>query len=65
MTDGKRTTRRQSVKDTADYSKTRLDQLPLEYKRFDNPHVYKIGLSQNLKSQRQEMIEQSKKNYTE
>lgn len=32
----------------ADYSKERLALLPEEYKRFQNPHIYKIGLSRAL-----------------
>ena len=34
----------------SDYSKSRLALLPDEFKRFDNPHVYKIGISEKLKA---------------
>jgi nicotinate phosphoribosyltransferase len=34
---------------TAQYSRERLEMLPAEYKRFENPHVYKVGISSRLK----------------
>jgi nicotinate phosphoribosyltransferase len=35
-------------KDVAVYSKTRLQLLPDEHKRFNNPHIYKVGISEPL-----------------
>lgn len=63
MISGKRVNEEKSVIDLAKFSKSRLYQLPLEYKRFNNPHVYKIGLSSKLKMQRHKIIEESKKHY--
>lgn len=47
---------RRSVTEIAEYSQKRLAQLPAEYKRFENPHIYKVGLSQKLKDQRDKII---------
>ncbi|QXP80839.1 MULTISPECIES: nicotinate phosphoribosyltransferase [Winogradskyella] len=52
MENGKKVNPPRSVQDIAEYTKTRLAQLPEEYKRFQNPHKYKIGLSHKLKQER-------------
>lgn len=43
--------------DIAKYAKSRLEMLPTEYKRFQNPHIYKIGLSEKLKGERDRLIQ--------
>ncbi|MFQ6275788.1 nicotinate phosphoribosyltransferase, partial [Coxiella burnetii] len=43
------------------FSQQRLGFLPLEYKRFNNPHIYKIGLSDGLNNKRNQLIEAYKK----
>jgi nicotinate phosphoribosyltransferase len=43
------------------YLKKRLEKLPDEYKRFENPHVYKVGLSTKLNEIRNELIRKFKK----
>lgn len=48
MSKGKRTSPKSSLKDIADYAKTRLALLPAEYKRFENPHTYKVSISERL-----------------
>jgi nicotinate phosphoribosyltransferase len=50
-----------SVKDTADWSRERLERLPAEYRRFENPHIYKVGISERLKSERERLIAEHKK----
>ncbi|MEX2336503.1 MAG: nicotinate phosphoribosyltransferase, partial [Fulvivirga sp.] len=50
-----------SLTEIADYSKKRLLELPTEYKRFNNPHIYKIGISQDLKEERDRLISSFKK----
>ncbi len=40
------------VKEIAAFSKTRLNLLHREYKRFDNPHIYKVGISTRLMESR-------------
>jgi nicotinate phosphoribosyltransferase len=42
------------------YAASRISQLPAEYKRFDNPHVYKVGLSRQLLDLRNELANQHK-----
>ncbi|MFZ6052457.1 nicotinate phosphoribosyltransferase [Halocola ammonii] len=61
MQDGKRVGKKKSVQEIAEFSKERISALPDEYKRFDNPHIYKIGLSEKLKSERDKLIEFHKK----
>ncbi len=56
MENGKRTAEKQSLEKIAAYSMERLSLLPDEYKRFENPHIYKVGLSLALKELRDQMI---------
>ncbi|AFL82401.1 putative nicotinate phosphoribosyltransferase [Aequorivita sublithincola DSM 14238] len=60
MVKGKRTKAKRTVSEIAEYAKMRLSLLPDEYKRFQNPHFYKIGLSASLKAKRDELINQHK-----
>lgn len=60
MENGKRKSPPQSVTEIAKYAKHRIDALPDEYKRFDNPHIYKVGLSTALNDARNELIEKYK-----
>jgi nicotinate phosphoribosyltransferase len=43
--------------DSAKYARERLEALPPEYKRFENPHEYKVGISQQLRALRSELFE--------
>lgn len=61
MEEGKILTGDLSVQEIAAFSKTRLAMLPDEFKRFDNPHVYKIGISQALHSLRMELTKTRRK----
>ncbi|MDW7761625.1 MAG: nicotinate phosphoribosyltransferase [Acidobacteriota bacterium] len=45
-----------SLKQTAKYARERLERLPAEYKRFENPHIYKVGISRRLKTLRDRLI---------
>ncbi len=56
MKGGERTAEPRSLEGVADYSKERLAQLPAEYKRFTNPHLYKVGLSTRLKEERDRLV---------
>ncbi len=58
---GRRMTKPGRLSEIANYSRERLECLPAEYKRFDNPHIYKIGVSQRLLSERDKLIEEFKK----
>jgi len=43
-----------TLSEIAAYCRSRLDLLPAEYKRFENPHHYKVGLSKRLLQLRDE-----------
>lgn len=60
MEDGRRVTESKSLNEIKEYSRKRLDKLPKEYKRFENPHLYKIGLSKSLKQKRDRLVKQLK-----
>jgi nicotinate phosphoribosyltransferase len=61
MEDGKRVMPVFSIEEIKSYSTGRIAELPPEYKRFENPHIYKIGLSTRLKSERDLIIAKLKK----
>ncbi len=44
------------VPEIAAYARERLAALPEEHKRFENPHVYKVGLSERLTALRDELV---------
>lgn len=60
MEHGKKTMPARTVQEITAYSQSRLDKLPEEYKRFQNPHIYKIGLSSRLKAERNKLVMQHK-----
>ena len=53
---GKITREIPSAQQSAEYSKRQLTKLNVEHKRFDNPHVYKVGISEQLKTLREQLI---------
>ncbi len=53
-----------ALEEIAGYSGERIKLLPPEYKRFENPHIYKIGISGNLNKERAGMIESIKRSYS-
>ena len=60
MKNGKKVMPARTVSEIAAYSKSRLEKLPEEYKRFQNPHIYKIGLSTELKKERDKLVSKHK-----
>lgn len=56
MENGKRTVAKKTLVEIAQLSQQNFDKLPMEYKRFINPHLYKVGLSSELKMKRDELI---------
>jgi nicotinate phosphoribosyltransferase len=52
-----------SIADSARYVQERLKTLAQEHKRFENPHVYKVGISQGLMHLRSELIDAFHKTY--
>ena len=61
MANGKRVIPPRSLPEIANFSLNRLANLPEEYKRFDNPHIYKIGISKNLENERNRLIQEFKR----
>jgi len=59
---GTRTVKKRDVHEIAEYSRRRLSNLPDEFKRFENPHIYKIGLSKSLKNERDQLVNKYKEN---
>ena len=51
-----------TIEDIAEYAHSRLAQLPMEYKRFENPHIYKVGISRELADLRAKLVEQHQEN---
>ncbi|WP_116964437.1 nicotinate phosphoribosyltransferase [Fastidiosibacter lacustris] len=58
MQQGKVLSKQQDLNMIAQYCRQRLSQLPSEYKRTTNPHLYKVGMSDALKQKRDQLIEQ-------
>ncbi|MGW1454168.1 nicotinate phosphoribosyltransferase [Salegentibacter agarivorans] len=56
MENGKNKLEKKSLQEIAAYSKDRLAELSIEYKRFNNPHIYKVGISEALKAERDKLI---------
>jgi nicotinate phosphoribosyltransferase len=56
MENGKRTRKKISLGEISAYRQERMEMLPPEYKRFVYPHIYKIGISDKLKAERDRLI---------
>lgn len=54
--DGKVITDLPSVQEIVAYKKDRFEKLDPEYKRFDNPHIYKVGISTKLMETRDDLL---------
>lgn len=61
MESGERTGSLIPLEEIARFSRSQLQKLPDEYKRFDNPHIYKVGLSEALHTLRNQLIQEHKK----
>ncbi|MBK8504246.1 MAG: nicotinate phosphoribosyltransferase [Saprospiraceae bacterium] len=57
MQDGRKIVNEINLTEIANYVQSQLKKLPDEYKRFENPHIYKVGISTRLRDQRNELIE--------
>lgn len=53
---GKVLTELPDASESAEYAKAQLKKLNPEHKRFDNPHVYKVGISSKLRTLRDTLI---------
>lgn len=63
MEKGKRLKVESDVEAIAAYARERLALLPPEHKRFEYPHVYKVGLSQKLLTLRNDLIHQYRQTF--
>jgi nicotinate phosphoribosyltransferase len=61
MEKGERKDSPRTLREIAHYSLDQLGRLPEEYKRFDNPHVYKVGISKRLQTERDRLMKEYKK----
>lgn len=57
---GKIILQRKSISEIAEYSNYRFSQLPDEHKRFEYPHIYKVGVSPKLLKLRDDLIKKNK-----
>ena len=55
MENGHSLLKNQEPKDVAAYVQKRMQQLPEEHKRFNNPHIYKVGISAPLQQLRSDL----------
>jgi len=60
MEGGRRLQPEPSLSDIAAYGRERLGLLPAEYRRFENPHTYKVGVSSTLLQLRDKLREKWK-----
>ncbi|HHE55358.1 MAG TPA: nicotinate phosphoribosyltransferase, partial [Caldithrix abyssi] len=58
MEDGEIITDQKTVEEIAEFSRHRLALLPNEHKRFEYPHIYKVGISKKLMEARDAMVRQ-------
>jgi nicotinate phosphoribosyltransferase len=61
MENGLRLNHAQTISQIASFSKDQLARLPAEFKRFDYPHIYKVGISARLQTARDRLINEFKK----
>ena len=54
--EGRSTQARGGFQAVRDYSRRQLQRLDPEYRRFDNPHIYKVGLSPQLQELREKLV---------
>lgn len=65
MDKGRMTSQRKKPAEVSDYVCARLAQLPDEHKRFENPHIYKVGISRKLMELRSAIIDEIRGRYSE
>ena len=49
---------RSSAKQSAEYARQRLSKLAVEHKRFENPHIYKVGITERLMHLRTKLVDE-------
>jgi nicotinate phosphoribosyltransferase len=63
MEQGKMIMARKRPEETAAFVQARLRQLPQEHKRFENPHIYKVGITEKLMDLRSVLVHEIRKQY--
>ncbi|MTI88399.1 MAG: nicotinate phosphoribosyltransferase [Balneolaceae bacterium] len=58
--EGRLIKKKPTVSESAHYAKTRFMKLKEEHRRFNNPHVYKVGISKKLQKLRNQLIQNLK-----
>jgi nicotinate phosphoribosyltransferase len=58
MENGRLSIAKQTPYEIGDYSRSRFALLPDEHKRFEYPHIYKVGISRKLMELRDELVEE-------
>jgi nicotinate phosphoribosyltransferase len=64
MEKGRIITDRKKPSEIAEYVNARLRQLPEEHKHFENPHIYKVGISKKLMDLRSGIIDEIREKYS-
>lgn len=49
-----------SIPDSSKYCRESLNKLSGEYKRYENPHIFKVGITPNLLELRDKLLEENK-----
>ncbi len=50
-----------SIAGSAEYARKRLAFLGTEYKRFENPHIYKVGISKRVMNLQRKLLDAHRK----
>lgn len=61
MVNGIRVKNPEKLSEILEYSRMRMEKLPEEYKRFNNPHIYKVGISEKMRAERDRLVDIYKK----
>lgn len=61
MESGRRAGKAKPLNKIREYAAARVAELPPGYKRFENPHVYRVGITEKLKQERDKLIETYRK----
>jgi len=61
LQDGKRVRTRASIHQAKENARKRLGELEISYRRLENPHIYKVALTERLFSVKEQLIREYKK----
>jgi nicotinate phosphoribosyltransferase len=62
MENGEALESQNNIKEISNYRKNRLNNLPIEHRRFEKPHIYKVGLSEKLNNYRNKLVHELRNN---